>query len=168
MNLVGYYRLPPVRGVFFSPAQEERLLLLGCQEVFSDRCLAGGVVRPGLDRALAALQPGGTLAVPSFHALAGAMVDLLEVITRLKALDLHLVVVQPAIDTRTDPAVFDAWLALAAFNGERAMIRSAEASMVAKGFPRPSAKAETRAAIEESTETDGPSPDPRSSDDTPS
>ena len=29
MNRVGYYRLPPVRGVFFSPAQEERLLLLG-------------------------------------------------------------------------------------------------------------------------------------------
>jgi DNA invertase Pin-like site-specific DNA recombinase len=154
MNLVGYYRLPPVRGVFFSPAQEERLLLLGCQEVFSDRCLAGGVVRPGLDRALAALKPGGTLAVPSFHALAGAMVDLLDVILKLRALDLQLVVVQPAIDTRTDPGFFDAWQVMATFNGERAMIRGAEASMIAKGFPRPSAKAKTTAEAEEPAETD--------------
>lgn len=135
MNLVGYYRLPPVRGVFFSPPQEERLLLLGCEEVFSDRCLAGGVVRPGLERALAALEPGGVLAVPSFHALAGAMVDLLEVIQRLRALDLHLVVVQPAIDTRTDPGLFEAWQTLATFNGERSLIRAAEASMVARGLP---------------------------------
>lgn len=133
MNLVGYYRLPPVRGVFFSPAQEERLLLLGCQEVFSDRCLAGGVVRPGLDRALAALDPGGTLAITSFHALAGAMVDLLDVVLKLKALGLHLVVAQPAIDTRTDPGFFATCQALATFNGERAMIRAAEASLIAKG-----------------------------------
>jgi DNA invertase Pin-like site-specific DNA recombinase len=162
MDLVGYYRLPPVRGVFFSPAQEERLLLLGCQEVFSDRCLAGGVVRPGLERALAALAPGGTLAVLSFHALAGAMVDLLEVIQKLKERELHLLVVQPAIDTRTDPGLFDAWQALASFNGERAMIRTAEASLVAKGFPRTSLK------VEEPAETDGPSEDLSSSDDSPS
>lgn len=165
MNLVGYYRLPPVRGVFFSPAQEERLLLLGCQEVFSDRCLAGGVVRPGLDRALAALAPGGALAVPSFHALAGALVDLLEVVARLKALDLQLVVAQPEIDTRANPAIFDAWLALAAFNGERAMIRTAEASMIAKGFPRPTVKAKAK---ETTAETDASFADLSSSDDSPS
>lgn len=135
MNLVGYYRLPPVRGVYFSPPQEERLLLLGCEEVFSDRCLAGAVLRSGLDRALAALAPGGVLAVPSLHALAGSMVDLLDVIQQLKARDLHLVVVQPAIDTRTDPGLFEACKTLATFNGERAMVRSAEASMVARGLP---------------------------------
>ncbi|ALL12129.1 recombinase family protein [Caulobacter henricii] len=135
MNFVGYYRLPPVRGVYFSPAQEERLLLLGCEEVFSDRCLAGAVLRTGLERALAALVPGGVLAVPSLHALAGSMVDLLDVIQQLKARDLHLVVVQPAIDTRTDPGLFEAWQTLATFNGERAMVRSAEASMVARGLP---------------------------------
>lgn len=164
MTLVGYYRLPPVRGMFFSTAQEERLLLLGCQEVFSDRCLAGGVVRPGLDRALAALKPGGTLAVPSFHALAGAMVDLLDVILKLKASNLHLLVVQPAIDTRTDPGFFAACQALAAFNGERATVRTAEASMVAKGFPRPGARTPT-AEVEEAN---APSPEPTSSADTPS
>jgi DNA invertase Pin-like site-specific DNA recombinase len=171
MNLVGYYRLPPVRGVFFSPAQEERLLLLGCQEVFSDRCLAGGVVRPGLERALAALEPGGTLAAPSFHALAGAMVDLLDVILRLRALDLRLVVVQPAIDTRVDPGFFDAFQALATFNGERAMIRAAEASMIAKGPPGKAAATPApliEAAIEEPDEADGPSSDLRSSGDSPS
>jgi DNA invertase Pin-like site-specific DNA recombinase len=162
MKLVGYYRLPPVRGVFFSPAQEERLLLLGCEEVFSDRCLAGGVVRTGLDRAIAALEPGGALAVASFHALGGAMVDLLDVILKLKARDLHLIVVQPAIDTRTNPGFFDAWQALASFNGERAMIRTAEASMVAKGFPQAGLKGEEPAA------TDGPSPNLRSSADSPS
>ena len=162
MKFVGYYRLPPVRGVFFSPLQEERLLLLGCEEVFSDRCLAGGVVRTGLERALAALEPGGVLAVPSFHALAGAMVDLLEVIQRLRARDLHLVVVQPAIDTRIDAGFFEACQALAMFNGERSLIRAAEASMIAKGSPRPNAKDEAL------TTSASASPDLSSSADTPS
>ena len=135
MNLVGYYRVPPVRGVFFSPVQEERLLLMGCQEVFSDRCLPAGVVRPGLDRALAALEDGGTLAVLSLHALAGTMVDLLDVVSRLKARGLHLVVAQPDIDTRADPAFFAACQTLATFNGERPLVRAAEASLVANGVP---------------------------------
>jgi DNA invertase Pin-like site-specific DNA recombinase len=133
MNLVGYYRVPPVRGIFFRPAQEERLLLLGCQEVFSDRCLATGVVRPGLERALEALNEGGALAIPSFHALAGTMVDLLEVAVRLKASGLHLVVQQPEIDTRIDPSVFETFRLMADFNGERPMVRAAEAALVAKG-----------------------------------
>ncbi|OYX90603.1 MAG: DNA invertase [Caulobacter sp. 35-67-4] len=159
MKFVGYYRLPPVRGVFFSPPQEERLLLLGCEEVFSDRCLAGGVVRTGLERALAALEPGGVLAVPSFHALGGAMVDLLDVILKLKALNLHLVVVQLAIDTRVDTGFFEACQALALLNGERSLIRAAEASMIARGSPRPNAKG---AAL---TETASVAPDLRSSAD---
>ena len=149
MTRVGYYRLPPVKGVFFSPAQEERLLLLGCQEVFSDRCLANAIIRPGLDKALAALGDGGTLAVLSLHALAGTATDLMEAVLKLKARGLHLVVAQPEIDTRTDPAFFAACEALAAFNAERPMVRAAEAALVAKGVqaggmkglkaPRPSA-----------------------------
>ncbi|WP_419319777.1 recombinase family protein [Caulobacter sp. ErkDOM-E] len=161
MKFVGYYRLPPVRGVFFSPAQEERLLLLGCEEVFSDRCLAGGVVRTGLDRAIAALDPGGALAVASFHALGGAMVDLLDVILKLKASNLELVVLQPAIDTRLDPGFFDACQALAMFNGERSVVRTAEASMIARG----GAKTEHREAPAAATSA---SPDLRSSADSPS
>ncbi|PTT09669.1 recombinase family protein [Caulobacter sp. HMWF025] len=159
MNFVGYYRLPPVRGVFFSPAQEERLLLLGCQEVFSDRCLAGGVVRSGLDRALTALEPGGVLAVPSLHALAGAMVDLLDVVRRLRALNLDLVVVQPPIDTRSDAGFFEACQILATFNGERSLVRNAEATMIARGAPR-----EERRAVANSGETVA-EPDLSSSDD---
>jgi DNA invertase Pin-like site-specific DNA recombinase len=133
MKLVGYYRVPPVRGTFFSPAQEERLLLLGCEEVFSDRCLTTGVVRPGLERALEALEDGGALAVPSFHALAGTMVDLLDMALRLHGRGLHLIVQQPEIDTRADPSVFETLRLLAAFNGERPMVRAAEAALVAKG-----------------------------------
>jgi len=133
MKLVGYYRVPPVRGLFFSPAQEERLLLIGCEEVFSDRCLNSGVVRPGLARALDALEDGGAVAVPSLHALAGDTASLLEVIQRLQMRDLQLIVQQPAIDTRSDPGFFTACRTLAAFNGERAMVRAAEAGLVAKG-----------------------------------
>lgn len=133
MKLVGYYRVPPVRGTFFSPTQEERLLLLGCEEVFSDRCLATGVVRPGLQRALAALENGGALAIPSFHALAGTMVDLLDVVLDLQTRGLHLIVQQPEIDTRTDPNVFETLRLLATFNGERPMVRAAEAALMAKG-----------------------------------
>lgn len=133
MNRVGYYRLPPVKGVFFSPVQEERLLLLGCQEVFSDRCLANAIIRPGLDKALAALEDGGTLAVLSLHALAGTTTDLMEAVLKLQARGLHLVVAQPAIDTAADPGFFDACQTLATFNGERTVVRAAEAALVSKG-----------------------------------
>jgi DNA invertase Pin-like site-specific DNA recombinase len=133
MKLVGYYRVPPVRGIFFSPAQEERLLLLGCEEVFSDRCLASGVVRPGLARALEALENGGAIAVPTFHALGGDMAGLVDAVLKLKARGLHLVVQQPEIDTRADPGFFAACQALAGFSRERPMVRAAEAALVARG-----------------------------------
>jgi len=133
MNRVGYYRLPPVRGVFFSPAQEERLLMLGCEEVFSDRCLTNAIIRPGLDKALAALDDGGTLAVLSLHALAGTMVDLLAVTRTLRTRGLHLACAQPEIDTAADPGFFAACETLATFNDERAMVRAAEAALVSKG-----------------------------------
>lgn len=133
MKLVGYYRVPPVRGIFFSPAQEERLLLLGCEEVFSDRCLASGVVRPGLARALDALVEGGAVAVPSFHALGGDMAGLMDAVLKIRARGLHLVVQQPEIDTRNDTSFFEACVAMDAFNRERPMVRAAEASLVAKG-----------------------------------
>jgi len=133
MKRVGYYRVPPAPGVFFSPAQEERLLLLGCEQVFSDRCLASGVVRPGLERAMEALEPGGVLAAPSLHAFGGDLVAVMDVVLKLRARDLHLIVQQPEIDTRADPGFFDACQALAGFNGERAMVRRAETALVAKG-----------------------------------
>ena len=133
MKLVGYYRVPPVRGIFFSPAQEERLLLLGCEEVFSDRCLASGVVRPGLARALDALEDDGALAVPTFHALGGDMAGLVDAVLRIQARGLHLVVQQPEIDTRADPGFFATCQALAGFSRERPLVRAAEAALVAKG-----------------------------------
>ncbi|MBO9546576.1 recombinase family protein [Caulobacter sp.] len=133
MKLVGYYRVPPVRGIFFSPAQEERLLLLGCEEVFSDRCLASGVVRPGLARAFEALEDGGALAVPSFHALGGDMAGLVDAVLKLRAKGLHLVVQQPEVDTRTDPGFFESCQMLASFSRERPMVRAAETALIAKG-----------------------------------
>ncbi|WP_454713831.1 recombinase family protein [Caulobacter segnis] len=133
MKLVGYYRVPPVRGIFFSPAQEERLLLLGCEEVFSDRCLASGVVRPGLARAVEALGDGGALAVPSFHALGGDMAGLVDAVLKLKARGLHLVVQQPQVDTRTDPGFFETCEMLMGFSRERPMVRAAETALIAKG-----------------------------------
>jgi DNA invertase Pin-like site-specific DNA recombinase len=133
MKLVGYYRVPPVRGIFFSPAQEERLLLLGCEEVFSDRCLASGVVRPGLARALEALEEGGALAVPTFHALGGDMAGLVDAVLKIKARGLHLIVHQPEVDTRTDAGFYETCRMLAGFSRERPMVRAAEAALVAKG-----------------------------------
>jgi DNA invertase Pin-like site-specific DNA recombinase len=133
MKLVGYYRVPPVRGIFFSPAQEERLLLLGCEEVFSDRCLASGVVRPGLARALDTLDAGGAVAIPTFHALAGDMAGLVDAVLKIQARGLHLIVQQPAIDTRIDSGFFETCQRLASFGRERPMVRAAEAALVAKG-----------------------------------
>jgi DNA invertase Pin-like site-specific DNA recombinase len=122
-----------VKGILFSPAQEERLLLLGCEEVFSDRCLASGVVRPGLARALDALDDSGAVAVPSFHALAGDMAGLVDAVLKIHARGLNLIVQQPEIDTRTDPGFFATCQALAGFSRERPMVRAAEAALVAKG-----------------------------------
>ena len=133
MKLVGYYRVPPVTGIFFSPAQDERLLLLGCEEVFSDRCLASGVVRPGLARAVEALENGGALAVPSFHALGGDMAGLVDAVLKLETRGLHLIVQQPEIDTRTDTGFFHTCRMLAGFSRERPMVRAAETALVAKG-----------------------------------
>ena len=133
MKLVGYYRVPPVKGIFFSPAQEERLLLLGCEEVFSDRCLASGVVRPGLARALDALDDSGALAVPTFHALGGDMAGLVDAVLKIRARGVNLIVQQPPIDTRTDPGFFETCQMLAGFSRERPMVRAAEAALVAKG-----------------------------------
>lgn len=153
MKIVGYYRVPPAPGVFFSPAQEERLLLLGCEQVFSDRCLASGVVRPGLERALEALEPGGVLAAPSLHALGGDLVAVMDVVLKLRARDLHLLVQQPEIDTRQDTGFFEVIAALAAFNGERAMIRRAETALVAKGAKAGGMKG-LKAATQSSAATD--------------
>lgn len=153
MKIVGYYRVPPAPGVFFSPAQEERLLLLGCEQVFSDRCLASGVVRPGLERALEALEPGGVLAAPSLHALGGDLVAVMDVVLKLRARDLHLLVQQPEIDTRQDTGFFEVIAALAAFNGERTMIRRAETALVAKGAKAGGMKG-LMAAAQSSAETD--------------
>ncbi|MGH1558406.1 recombinase family protein [Caulobacter segnis] len=74
--------------------------------MFSDRCLASGVVRPGLARALDALE-NGALAVPSFHALGGDMAGLVDAVLKIHARGLKLIVQQPAIDTRRDPAFFE-------------------------------------------------------------
>lgn len=153
MKRVGYYRIPPAPGVFFSPAQEERLLLLGCEQVFSDRCLASGVVRPGLERALEALEPEGVLAVPSLHALGGDLVAVMDVVLKLHARDLHLVVQQPPINTREDSGFFASCLALSAFNGERAMVRRAETALVAKGA-RAGGMNGLKAEAQSSAETD--------------
>ncbi|WP_066684128.1 recombinase family protein [Caulobacter sp. CCH9-E1] len=154
MKFVGYYRVPPAPGVFFSPAQEERLLLLGCEQVFSDRCLASGVVRPGLERAMDALEPGGVLAAPSLHALGGDLVAVMDAVLKLRARDLHLVVQQPEIDTRADAGFFDACLTLTAFNGERAMIRRAETALVAKAGGLKGLKAASPVEAEDAEDED--------------
>ena len=96
--------------------------------------LSGGGMRAiAYSGALAALEPGGVLAAPSLHALGGDLVAVMDVVLKLRARDLHLLVQQPEIDTQADPGFFETCRALTAFNGERAMIRRAEAAMVARG-----------------------------------
>ncbi|PTS84538.1 DNA invertase, partial [Caulobacter sp. HMWF009] len=65
----------------------------------------------------------------------------------------------PPIDTRSDAGFFEACQILATFNGERSLVRNAEATMIARGAPR-----EERRAVANSGETVA-EPDLSSSDD---
>lgn len=130
MTRIGYYRLPPARNLAPGGPQHLQLQAFGCAEIFHDNCYALGVTRPGLELAFARLEPSGVLVVPSFHALAGTMVDLLAVCSRLVQQGHQLVALKEQVDTRHDQGFFVSAQLLTTFNADRVMVRRVEAGIV--------------------------------------
>jgi DNA invertase Pin-like site-specific DNA recombinase len=145
MRMVGYLRVPPVRGVVIDGPQSQRLFEAGCDQLFHDRCYGLAVHKPGLDQALAAMRPGDVLAVINLHAFAAHLVDLLEALARLEAAGVHLLTLAEGIDTRRPGGFFTACAQLATFHDQRRMVRTAEEKIVRDGGRRP---AETGQASE--------------------
>ena len=136
MRMVGYLRVPPVRGVVIDGPQSQRLFEAGCDQLFHDRCYGLAVHKPGLDSALAVLKPGDVLAVINLHAFAAHLVDLLEVLARFEAAEIHLLTLAEGIDTRAPGGFFAACAQLARFHDQRRMVRTAEEKIVRDGGRR--------------------------------
>jgi DNA invertase Pin-like site-specific DNA recombinase len=63
--------------------QHDALTAAGCIQVYEDRVSGAGFDRAGLDQALAALQPGGTLVVWKLDRLGRSMMDTVRIILDL-------------------------------------------------------------------------------------
>jgi DNA invertase Pin-like site-specific DNA recombinase len=137
MRMVGYLRVPPVRGVVIDGPQSQRLFEAGCDQLFHDRCYGLAVHKPGLDSALAAMKPGDVLAVINLHAFAAHLVDLLEVLARFEAAQIHLLTLAEGIDTRAPGGFFTACAQLAKFHDQRRLVRTMEEKIVRDGPRRP-------------------------------
>ncbi len=137
MRMVGYLRVPPVRGVVIDGPQSQRLFEAGCDQLFHDRCYGLAVHKPGLESALAAMKSGDVLVVINLHAFAAHLVDLLEVLGRLEAARVHLLTLVEGVDTRQPGGFFKACAQLARFHDQRRMVRTAEEKIVRDGPPRP-------------------------------
>lgn len=136
MRMVGYLRVPPVRGVVIDGPQSQRLFEAGCDQLFHDRCYGLAVHKPGLDQALAAMKPGDVLVVINLHAFAAHLVDLLEVLARFEAAEIHLLTLVEGVDTREPGGFFKACAQLALFHEQRRMVRTAEEKIVREGGRR--------------------------------
>lgn len=137
MRMVGYLRVPPVRGVVIDGPQSQRLFEAGCDQLFHDRCYGLAVHKPGLDQALAAMKPGDVLVVINLHAFAAHLVDLLEVLARFEAAEVHLLTLVEGVDTREPGGFFKVGAQLALFHEQRRMVRTAEGKIVREGGRRP-------------------------------
>lgn len=120
-RLIGYARVSTDDQT--SALQLDALRLAGAAEVFEDIGVSGAnQVRPGLQRALNALQPGDTLGVWRLDRLGRSLPHLIEVVTGLKDRGCGFRSLTEAIDTSTagGELVFHLFGAMAQF--ERALI----------------------------------------------
>jgi DNA invertase Pin-like site-specific DNA recombinase len=97
--MIGYARGPSAPQVV---RDAEALRRFGCEEVFSDRRYGTSAFLLGLERAIAAVQPGEALVVLRLEALAHDVRDLAQVAAQLEDSGRHLVSHEDGLDTRTD------------------------------------------------------------------
>ena len=73
----------------------------GCERIYQEKISGTKANRPELDRMLDALRAGDTLVVESFSRLSRSTKDLLELVDRLNAAEVHLISVKENLDTTT-------------------------------------------------------------------
>ncbi|MBI1682267.1 recombinase family protein [Caulobacter hibisci] len=135
--MIGYFRVPPVRGATFDGPLADKLSAAGCEALHHDACYALAVHKPGLDAAIASARPGDLLVIPSLHAFAAHLVDLLQVIGKLQSAGVYLMTLSEGIDTRMPGGFFPVCAQLLQFNDQTRMVRTAEEKIVRLGRPRP-------------------------------
>ncbi|MDG2529959.1 recombinase family protein [Caulobacter endophyticus] len=135
--MIGYFRVPPVRGATFDGPLAEKLTAAGCEALHHDACYALAVHKPGLEAAIASAKPGDLLVVPSLHAFAAHIVDLLQVMGKLQAAGIYLMSLSEGVDTRMPGGFFPVCAQLLQFNDQTRMVRTAEEKIVRLGRPRP-------------------------------
>lgn len=83
-------------------AQERALTEAGCDHVFTDQGVSGAKTsRPGLDKALAALQPGDTLVIWKLDRLGRSLKHLLSIVENLSEQGVHFSSLTDGFDTNT-------------------------------------------------------------------
>jgi len=97
--------------------QIDALTLAGCRRVFADKRSGKDTDRPELMAALAFMQPGDTLVVPSLDRLSRSLQDLIRVVGDLRRRGVGFTSLHEALDTTTPGGrlVFHVFAALAEF-----------------------------------------------------
>lgn len=124
MTTIGYYRIAPNAPARSPPPA--RLQAHGCSTVHSDHCSPLGVIRPGLDAAIDQLGAGDVFVVTNLHALAGSMVDLLDVLARVAVRGASLVSLHEGLDTAADQQLAGFVAILQRFNQQRCDVLAGE------------------------------------------
>lgn len=82
--------------------QLDALNAVACDEVFSDHGISGGEAkRPGLDKALSALEPGDVLVVFKLDRLGRSVLHLADLLTRFEREGIHFCSLAEGINTTT-------------------------------------------------------------------
>lgn len=82
-------------------AQEDALLMAGCDKVFIDKASGKLASRPELDKCLAALREGDSLVITKLDRLGRSLKNLIALAEELKERGVALVVLDQGIDTST-------------------------------------------------------------------
>ena len=99
--LIGYARVSTKRQGDSLDIQRQTLEDYGCKKVFTDTISGAKSARPGLDEALGYMREGDVLVVTRLDHLGRTALDTLRTISALDERGIPVVMLDPALDTRT-------------------------------------------------------------------
>ena len=81
--------------------QLDNLTAAGCERIFNEKMTGTKSDRPELKTMMLTLRPGDTLIIDSFSRLSRSTKDLLDIVEKLTAMNVHLVSLKENLDTTT-------------------------------------------------------------------
>lgn len=81
--------------------QLDNLTAAGCERIFNEKMTGTKSDRPELKTMMLTLRPGDTLIIDSFSRLSRSTKDLLDIVEKLTAMNVHLVSLKEKLDTTT-------------------------------------------------------------------